>query len=91
MKRLIFILVIILLAPAAVVFGQKKSSKGLDTIHKVTTVQLEKMQKKKLMTKAVYTCPMHPEVLQDKPGKCPKCGMNMIKKVATLKIERTKK
>ena len=25
--------------------------------------------------KAVYTCPMHPEVVSDKPGKCPKCGM----------------
>jgi hypothetical protein len=24
-----------------------------------------------------YTCPMHPEVLQDKPGKCPKCGMKL--------------
>jgi hypothetical protein len=24
-----------------------------------------------------YTCPMHPEVVQDKPGKCPKCGMNL--------------
>ena len=24
---------------------------------------------------AVYTCPMHPEVRQDKPGSCPKCGM----------------
>ena len=23
----------------------------------------------------VYTCPMHPEVRSDKPGKCPKCGM----------------
>ena len=23
----------------------------------------------------VYTCPMHPEVRQDKPGVCPKCGM----------------
>ncbi|MEO6095632.1 MAG: heavy metal translocating P-type ATPase [Fibrobacteria bacterium] len=23
----------------------------------------------------VYTCPMHPEVRQDKPGACPKCGM----------------
>jgi len=22
-----------------------------------------------------YTCPMHPEVSQDKPGSCPKCGM----------------
>ena len=24
---------------------------------------------------AVYTCPMHPEVRQDRPGHCPKCGM----------------
>ena len=24
---------------------------------------------------AVYTCPMHPEVRQDHPGDCPKCGM----------------
>jgi len=23
----------------------------------------------------VYTCPMHPDVKSDKPGKCPKCGM----------------
>ncbi|OYY73772.1 MAG: copper-translocating P-type ATPase [Gammaproteobacteria bacterium 28-57-27] len=25
--------------------------------------------------KTIYTCPMHPEVEQDKPGICPKCGM----------------
>ncbi|WP_339860423.1 heavy metal translocating P-type ATPase [Paremcibacter congregatus] len=22
-----------------------------------------------------YTCPMHPEIISDKPGDCPKCGM----------------
>ena len=25
-----------------------------------------------------YTCPMHPEVLQDGPGDCPKCGMALV-------------
>ncbi len=25
-----------------------------------------------------YTCPMHPEVVMDEPGKCPKCGMNLV-------------
>jgi Cu+-exporting ATPase len=25
--------------------------------------------------KVIYTCPMHPEVQQDHPGDCPKCGM----------------
>ena len=24
---------------------------------------------------AKYTCPMHPEIVQDSPGTCPKCGM----------------
>lgn len=27
-----------------------------------------------------YTCPMHPEVLSDKPGKCPKCKMDLVQK-----------
>lgn len=25
-----------------------------------------------------YTCPMHPQILKDEPGKCPLCGMNLI-------------
>ncbi|MVO10296.1 heavy metal translocating P-type ATPase [Flavobacterium sp. TP390] len=25
-----------------------------------------------------YTCPMHPEVMEDKPGSCPKCGMDLV-------------
>ena len=27
----------------------------------------------------MYTCPMHPEVRQEGPGKCPKCGMALVK------------
>lgn len=25
-----------------------------------------------------YTCPMHPSVVQDKPGQCPICGMDLV-------------
>jgi hypothetical protein len=25
-----------------------------------------------------WTCPMHPEVVQSEPGKCPKCGMKLV-------------
>ena len=27
---------------------------------------------------AKYTCPMHPEIVQDGPGACPKCGMALV-------------
>ena len=38
------------------------------------------MQEKESGT--IYTCPMHPEVQQDKPGSCPKCGMRFVKSEA---------
>jgi len=25
-----------------------------------------------------YTCPMHPEIVRDAPGDCPKCGMTLV-------------
>ncbi len=28
---------------------------------------------------AAYTCPMHPEVKSATPGKCPKCGMDLVR------------
>ncbi|MCC8426593.1 efflux RND transporter periplasmic adaptor subunit [Mucilaginibacter sp. UR6-11] len=27
-----------------------------------------------------YTCPMHPQILEDQPGSCPICGMTLVKK-----------
>lgn len=29
---------------------------------------------------SLYVCPMHPEVQQDGPGDCPKCGMHLVPK-----------
>jgi hypothetical protein len=29
---------------------------------------------------ALYVCPMHPEVTSATPGKCPKCGMTLVRK-----------
>ncbi|AEW00574.1 copper oxidase [Niastella koreensis] len=35
-------------------------------------------------TKVIYTCTMHPQIKMDKPGKCPICGMTLVKK--TIKV-----
>ncbi len=32
------------------------------------------------MASAMYVCPMHPEATSDKPGRCPKCGMDLVMK-----------
>lgn len=33
---------------------------------------------------AIYTCPMHPEIRQDHPGSCPRCGMTLEPEMPTL-------
>lgn len=34
-----------------------------------------------------YTCPMHPEVQQNTPGRCPKCGMKLVPKEAAQQTQ----
>jgi hypothetical protein len=41
--------------------------------------------------KMMYECPMHHDVTSDKPGKCPKCGMNMVASKNTMKKQQPKK
>nr|WP_236748578.1 copper-translocating P-type ATPase [Acidovorax carolinensis] len=36
---------------------------------------------------AIYTCPMHPEIRQDHPGNCPKCGMSLEPMIPELTEE----
>lgn len=42
--------------------------------------------------KVQYTCPMHPDIVSDKPGKCPKCNMDLTlstKEQMKLKVTNT--
>jgi P-type Cu+ transporter len=36
---------------------------------------------------SMYTCPMHPEIRQDHPGNCPKCGMTLEPVMPALDAE----
>jgi Cu+-exporting ATPase len=47
--------------------GPKKETKAPGTVIKATQPLA--------VGKTQWTCPMHPEVVQDAPGSCPKCGM----------------
>ena len=42
-------------------------------------------QHKAEVVQDIYTCPMHPEIIRDKPGKCPICGMDLVKKETNSK------
>lgn len=43
----------------------------------VCGMNLEKLPE--LFSQAIaYTCPMHPEIMSDGPGDCPKCGMELV-------------
>jgi Cu(I)/Ag(I) efflux system membrane fusion protein len=36
---------------------------------------------KAVQGKQLYTCPMHPFIIKEKPGTCPICGMELIRKI----------
>jgi Cu+-exporting ATPase len=39
------------------------------------------------VAKTIYTCPMHPEIEQDHPGDCPKCGMALEPRTISAEAE----
>jgi len=55
---------------------------------KSSVVMTENQHNSKVPVKVQYTCPMHPEVIKEKPGKCPTCGMNLVKKETVKKTVR---
>ena len=63
--------------------GSKMMMKNGDRMDMNGKMHSKKMMDKKKKTKnavAVYTCPMHSEVVGVNGEKCPKCGMDLVKK-----------
>jgi putative DNA topoisomerase len=71
-------LIILLVATFATVttFAQKSKANNTNTKPPAVTVQ--------------YSCPMHPDMVSNKPGKCSKCGMDLtLSKKEELKHDVT--
>ena len=64
--------IIILIPIIALIITSSCNSRTQDTGNKVPA--------KEANAGFYYTCTMHPEIHSDKPGKCPKCGMELVKK-----------
>lgn len=43
-----------------------------------TACNSKKVSEQTAEVKKTYTCPMHPQIIQDKPGTCPICGMDLV-------------
>jgi len=48
---------------------------GWRTMH-----QRPAVERKTTQAKALYTCPMHPFIIKEKPGSCPICAMDLVRK-----------
>ena len=65
MKRLLIVLAVIFSVSALFAQGTDPSGNA-------------KQDKSVAKAKSVYLCPMHPDVKSNQPGKCTKCGMNLV-------------
>ena len=80
MKKLLFLsLALASLTASVTACSEKKEATG-STTTTTTDATTTPAGAGTQMAVATYTCPMHPKVLSDKPGSCPKCGMDLVKK-----------
>lgn len=59
------------------------------SMNQVQSQVVKKQQKKEMpaakTSQVIYTCPMHPEIISMKEGKCPICKMTLVKKEISAK------
>lgn len=79
MKTKILLALFAFVISGTIVFGQDTTKTEKKQVVKTNT----ELQKDTVL----YTCTMHPDVKLDKPGKCPQCGMDLVK--STVKATTT--
>lgn len=67
----------IIIFPTALLLGFVFTS-FFNQVNAQTTTTKKNAEEQQVTKK--YTCTMHPEVVMDKPGKCPKCVMTLVEK-----------
>ncbi len=56
----------------------KNTVKSKENVQNSGVLVSGQKQKSEFQNGKEYTCPMHPEVVSGRPGKCPKCGMDLV-------------
>ena len=71
--------IVALMFLAAIVFAACNNGSSSETTKDTSGTTVTKTDTSESMIASVkYTCTMHPEVISDTAGKCPKCGMEMV-------------
>ncbi len=66
---------------AAIVSIASCNNSSTNTSNSTKTDSLPPVKHATVGQKEFYTCTMDTDVISDKPGKCPKCGMDLEKKM----------
>ncbi len=71
----------------SVPLGQEELAGGVAALRSVIAegafaAQVYDFDVDEIRTQTEYVCPMHPEVVSDEPGSCPKCGMALVPREA---------
>jgi uncharacterized paraquat-inducible protein A len=77
-SNILFVMLIALLVTGFIACNNSKTKTENNTTKTDTSAIPQKM-----VTDEMYTCTMHNEVMGDKPGKCPKCEMTLVKQKMT--------
>lgn len=80
--RLVFLLALVACSPAPAPVARDPqdpsnphAAEGVDPVVAVRTAPTSSAP-----AATAFTCPMHPDVVSDHAGHCPKCGMNLVPK-----------